>query len=324
MAARYSIKRYPLFVFLALMAGTLLASAQQYPARAIRLIVAFAAGGTPDIVARILANALEQPLGQSIVVDNRPGANGIVGIEDVATAVPDGYTVLQTPPAFVINPSVYKSLPFDIFRDFAPIANVGISAGYLVIVRAGLPVGSIAELIEYAKSHRVLYGSPGIGNTLHLAAALFGAKAGIEMEHVPFRGSGAMVTALLSRTIDVVFASPASASYIENGGLRAIGFTGTSAPAEYATVPLVKDTLPGFVIEGSWQGWLAPAKTPPAVIARLNAAIRAVLKIPSVHQSIVLAGYEPTDMSPEEFTAFLHVEAARYAQAVQAAKIEPQ
>jgi tripartite-type tricarboxylate transporter receptor subunit TctC len=304
--------------------GSLLAVAQQFPSRPIRLIVTFAPGGAPDIVARIVAAALEKPLGQSVIVENRTGANGIVGMQSVANAEPDGYMLLNTPPAFVINPSVYKTLPFDIFRDFAPVANIGVSAGYLVIVRPALPVNSIAELITYGKTHRLLYGSPGIGNTLHLAAALFGAKAGIEMEHVPFRGTGPVMTALLAGTIDVAFASPSATSSLSDGGLRAIGFTGSAPPLELPNLPLVKDTLPSYEIAGSWEGWLAPAKTPSDVIARLNTDIRAVVKIPSVRQSIVQVGYEPTDMSPDEFGDFLHAEADRYAESVRAAKIEPQ
>jgi tripartite-type tricarboxylate transporter receptor subunit TctC len=298
--------------------------AQQYPARPIRLVVTFAPGGAPDVVARILSAALDKPLGQPVVVENRTGANGIVGMQTVAAAEPDGYTILHEVPAFVINPSVYKSLPFDIFRDFAAVANIGISVGYLVIVRPGLPVNSIAELIAYAKSHRVLYGSLGIGSTLHLAAALFGAKAGVEMEHVPFRGTGPVMTALLAGTIDLVFATPASSSFLTKDGLRAIGFTGKAPLAELPDLPLVKDALPGFEIEGSWQGWLAPAKTPPDIVARLNAEVRAAVKMPTVRAAIVQAGYEPTDMAPGEFAAFLHAEAERYAQAVRAAKIEPQ
>ena len=324
MAVRHSIGRHIILVFVALLGGTLHVFAQQFPSHTIRLIVTFALGGAPDIVARILAAAVEKPLGQSVIVENRTGANGIVGMQAVATAEPDGYTILHEVPAFVINPSVYKMLPFDIFRDFAAVANVGISVGYLVIVRGDLPVHSIAELIDYAKSHRVLYGSPGTGSTLHLAAALFGATAGIEMEHVPFRGTGPVMTALLAGTIDLAFATPTSSSYVENGGLRAIGFTGNVPLSELANVPLVKDTLPGFKIEGSWQGWFVPAKTPPAIIARLNAVVRAVVKVPAVRQAIVQAGYEPTDMSPSEFTTFLHAEVERYAQAVRAAKIEPQ
>ena len=324
MTTRSSIGRLLAVLGLALVGGTLAAVAQQFPSRPIRLIVTFAPGGAPDIVARIVAAALEKPLGQSVIVENRTGANGIVGMQSVANAEPDGYTLLNTPPAFVINPSVYKTLPFDIFRDFAPVANIGISAGYLVIVRPGLPVNSIAELIDYGKTHRLLYGSPGIGNTLHLAAALFGAKAGINMEHVPFRGTGPVMTALLAGTIDLVFASPSAASSLSKDGLRAIGFTGKAPPAELPNLPLVKASLPGYEIEGSWEGLLAPAKTPPDIIARLNAEVRAILKIPSVRQSIVKVGYEPTDMSPEEFGVFMHAEAQRYAEAVRAAKIEPQ
>jgi tripartite-type tricarboxylate transporter receptor subunit TctC len=311
-------------VFCALICATLFASADQYPSRAIRVIAPFAPGGAPDIVARIVAAAIEKPLGQSVIVENRTGANGIVGMQTVASADPDGYTLLDVPPAFVVNPSVYKTLPFDIFRDFAPIANAGISAGYLVMVRPGLPVNTIAELIDYAKGHRLLYGSAGVGNTLHLAAALFCAKAGVKMEHVPFHGAAPIMTALLASTIDLTFASPASAGFVTGGQLRAIGFTGKSPLAELPNVPLVKDTLPSFDVEGSWEGWLAPAKTPPEIVARLNAEIRAALKVPSFHEAIVKAGCEPTDMSPAEFTAFLHAEAERYAQAVKATKIEPQ
>ena len=324
MAVRRSLGRHLLLALLALVGGTLVVFAQQFPSRPIRLIVTFAPGGAPDLVARILAAALEKPLGEPVIVENRTGANGIVGMQAVATAEPDGYTILHEVPAFVINPSVYKTLPFDIFRDFAAVANVGISVGYLVIIRPGLPVHTIGELIEYAKSHRVLYGSPGIGSTLHLAAALFGAKAGVALEHVPFRGTGPVMTALLAGTIDLAFATPTASSFVKSGDLRAIGFTGNVPLADLPNVPLVKDALPGFNIEGSWQGWLAPANTPPNIIARLNGAVRAVVKTPTVQLAIVQAGYEPTDMSPSEFATFLHAEAERYAQAVKAAKIEPQ
>ena len=224
-------------VFIAVIAGTFLASAEQYPSRPIHLIVPFAAGGAPDIVARIVAAAMEQPLGQSVVVEDRPGANGIIGMKDVASASPDGYTFMLTPPAFVINPYVYKNLPFDIFRDFTPVANVGISWGYLVIVRPSLPVHSIAELIDYGKTHRLLYGTPGVGNTLHLAAAYFGAKAGIDMENVVFKDMGPMSTALIAGTIDLLIESPASATVLLSSGMRPIGFTGTKPPDDMPNLP---------------------------------------------------------------------------------------
>jgi tripartite-type tricarboxylate transporter receptor subunit TctC len=317
--------KWRLAAVLFILAGaTLLAAAEQYPSRAIRVIVPFAPGGAPDVVARIVAAAIEQPLGQSVIVENRTGANGIVGMQTVSTADPDGYTLLDAPPAFVVNPSVNKALPFDIYRDFAPVANAGISAGYLLMVRPGLPVNTVAELIDYAKTHRLLYGSAGVGNTLHLAAALFCAKAGVEMQHVPFRGAAPIMTALLSGTVDLAFVSPASWSFVASGQLRAIGFTGKAPLTNLPNVPLIKDTVPSFDIEGSWEGWFAPAKTPAEIVTRLNAVIRDALKIPSFREAIEKAGYEPTDMSPGEFAAFLHAEAARYAEAVKAAKIEPQ
>jgi tripartite-type tricarboxylate transporter receptor subunit TctC len=310
--------------FLALVAATLIAAADQYPSRAIRLVVPFAPGGAPDIVARIMAAAVEKPLGQSVIVENRTGANGIVGMQAVANAEPDGYTLLNVPPAFVINPSVYKTLPFDIFKDFAPVANIGISDGYLLLVRPGLPANSVAELIDYAKTHRLLYGSAGVGNTLHLAAALFCAKAGVEMQHVPFRGAAPVMNALLSGTVDLAFASPTASNFVTSGQLRAIGFTGKKVLPDLPNVRPIRETLPSFDIEGSWEGWLAPAKTPPDIVVKLNAAVRAALKEPALADAIIKAGYEPADMSPAEFAAFLHAEADRYAEAVKAAKIEPE
>src|SRR5580692_8283028 len=157
-------------VLLAACAVVPMAQADDYPSRPIRVIVPFEPGGAPDVVTRIVAAAIQKPLGQSVIVENRGGANGIIGMQAVASADADGYTLLDTPPAFVINPSIKKKLPFDIFKDFAPVANCGLSAGYILMVRPGLPANSVKELIEYGKTHRLLYGSAGIGNTLHLAA----------------------------------------------------------------------------------------------------------------------------------------------------------
>ena len=311
-------------VLLVLGAAVPMAAADDYPSRPIRVIVPFEPGGAPDVVTRIVAAAVQKPLGQSVVVENRAGANGIVGMQAAASAEPDGYTLLDTPPAFVINPSIKKKLPFDIFRDFAPVANCGISAGYILMVRPGLPANSVKELIEYGKTHRLLYGSAGIGNTLHLAAALFAEKAGIEMEHVPFKGAAPIITGLMSGTIDLGFVSPSSWSYAASGQLRALGFSGKQPLEQLPNVPPIRETLPTFDIEGSWEGWFAPAKTPPEIIARLNKAVRESLKEPAFRDAIVKAGYQPTDMSPQDFSAFLHAEAARYADAVKAAKIQPE
>lgn len=301
------------------------ASAQPYPNRPIRLIIPFAPGGAPDYIARPVAAQVETRLGQPLVIENRPGANGIVGMQAVANAEPDGYTLLHVVPAFVINPAIYKKLPFDIFRDFAPVAPIGIGTGYLLIVNPKVPAANVAEFIAYAKTHRVLYGSAGIGNTLHLAAELLNAKAGIAMEHVPFRGAGPVLTALLAGTIDAVMITPGAVlEHVQAGKLRALGFSGSAPLRELPDVPLIKDTVPGLVIDGAWQAWLAPAKTPHAIVTRINAEVRAALKVPNVRQVVLQGGFEPSDMAPADFAEFLHREAERYALAVRAAKIEPQ
>jgi tripartite-type tricarboxylate transporter receptor subunit TctC len=179
------------------------AHAQQFPSRPIRLIIPFAAGGAPDFMARPVAAQVESQIGQSVVVENRAGANGIIGMQAVANAEPDGHTLLHVVPAFVINPAVYKKLPFDPFQDFTPVATLGIGPGYLLIAHPKLPARSVTELVAYAKKNRVLYGSAGIGNSQHLIAELFNSTAGIAMEHVPFRGAGPVLTAILSGTVDV-------------------------------------------------------------------------------------------------------------------------
>ncbi|MCC7346144.1 MAG: tripartite tricarboxylate transporter substrate binding protein [Variibacter sp.] len=301
------------------------AVAQGYPNRSIRLIVTFAAGGAPDVMARTVGGQVEAQIGQSIVVDNRAGANGIIGTQAVANAEPDGYTILHASASFVVNPSVHKKLPYDIWKDFAPVANLGIGVGYLLLVNPKLPATTLAEFIAYGKKNPIFYGSPGSGNTLHLVSELFNVKTGLSMQQVPFRGTQPGLTALISGDIQAMFIPPAAAlTYVEGGQLRAIGFTGQTPLKELPTVPLIKDAIPDFKVEGAWMGWLAPAKTPPEVVARLNREVRAALKNPRVAELTTRAGYLPDDKSPEEFAAFLREEHERYALAAKAAKIEPQ
>jgi tripartite-type tricarboxylate transporter receptor subunit TctC len=299
--------------------------AQPYPDRPIKLVVTFPAGGAPDVTARALATRIEAQVGQNVVVENRAGANGIIGAQAVANAEPDGYTILHVSSSFVINPSVRKTLPFDIFRDFTPVAAVGIAVGYLLVVNPELPVRTVAEFIAYAKKNRVLYGSPGRGNALHLAAEMLNVKAGVAMEHVPFRGTAPALTAIVAGEIQAMFIPPAAVlPYIESNSLRALGFSGSMPLPDLPDVPLIKDTLPGFLIEASWHGWFAPAKTPPAIVARLNGEVRRALKEPAMRDLVIRAGYLPDDKSPAEFTRFVREEFERYAEAARAAKIEPQ
>jgi tripartite-type tricarboxylate transporter receptor subunit TctC len=301
------------------------ASALDYPNRPVRVIVTFAPGGAPDVLARAVAAQVEAQIGQTLIIDNRGGANGIIGTQAVANAAPDGYTLLHVPAAFVVNPSVYKKLPYDIWRDFAPIANLGIGVGYLLLVNNDVPARTPAELIAHARRNQLSYGSPGTGNTLHLASELFNVKAGVAMQHVPFRGTAPALQALLSGVIQAMFIPPAAAlAYVESGQMRAIGFTGDAPLKELPDVPLIKDTLPDFRVEGAWHGWFAPAKTPTEIIEKLNAEIRNALKVQKLHDFVLRAGYVPDDKSPAEYARFLREEYERYGEAARAAKIELQ
>ena len=272
-----------------------------------------------------MAAQVEAQVKQSLIIDNRVGANGIIGTQAVANAPADGYTLLHASASFVVNPSIYKKLPYDIWKDFAPIANLGIGVGYLLLVNSSLPVKTTAEFIAYAKNDQISYGSPGAGDTLHLASELFKVKAGIAMQHVPFRGTAPALNALLAGIIQAVFIPPAAAlAYVESGQLRAIGFTGDVALKELPDVPLIKQAVPDFRIEGAWHGWFAPARTPAAIVDRLNGEVRKALKVPRVRDFVLRAGYVPDDKSPEEYRAFLRGEFERYGEAARAAHIELQ
>ena len=316
--------RWLLAAFIAVVVSAAPALAQNFPTRPIRLIVPFPPGGTNDIMARIFAQQMETQIGHAVVVDNRGGANGIIGTQAVANADPDGYTLMHNSSSFVINPAIYKSIPYDVFKDFAPVANLALGRGYVVVVNPQLPVQNIVELIGYAKSNHIYYGSAGTGNPLQLAAALFNVHAGTNIESIPFRGTAPALNALLANTIQVMFVPPASVlGYIESGQMRAIGFTGDVRPAELPDVPLVKDTLPSLRILGAWHGWLAPAKTPPEVIKILSEQALATLKSSKVVELVRKSGYDPHPLGPEAFGALLKENAQQMSDAVKAAKIAP-
>ena len=303
-------------------------SAQPYPSHPIRLVIPFAAGGTPDAIGRVLAARLEPTLKQSIVIDNRAGANGIIGVEIVARAAPDGYTLLMTSSSFVINSIVYRRLPYDIHRDFIPVTNVALGLGYLLLVHPSLPANSVQELIAVAgkKDGQLSYGSPGVGNSLHLAAELFSVRAGIRMVHVPYKGISLAFNALLGGEVQVLFIPPTIAvQQVKAGKARALGFTGLSRWQVLPEVPTVAEAgLPGFHMEAGWHGWFAPARTPGDIIAKLNAEIRKALRVPQVREFLVAGGYEPVGNSPSEFRQFVNSDIQRYTEIVRAANIKPE
>ncbi len=300
------------------------AQAQHYPNRPIRVIVGFAAGSGPDILARAVSAQLGVDLGQSFFVENRTGANGTIGAKAVVDAAPDGHTLLYSSSAITTTPYIYKNISFDVLRDLAPIATVGILDGYLMLVNPSLPVHTVAEFIAHAKKNRVLYGSPGVGNLLHLTAELFNVKAGISMEHVPYKGASEVVTALLQGSIQVMFVTaPSSLPLVKEGKLRAIGHTGTKPFPELPDLPLVSAALPGFSTAGSWGMFFAPAKASPAIVDKLNAAVQHALKAPAVADVVQRAGYEPDGRSAAQTAEFFRQEVVAAGEAVRAAGIQP-
>ena len=304
------------------------APAVEYPARPVRMVVTFTAGGTPDAIARIVVGQMERQLGQSFVVDNRAGANGIIGTDIVAKAAPDGYTLLHVTGSLVINPRLYRTLPYDVFRDLEPVTNIVLGDGYLLLVHPSVPAQSVMELVALAKNKDkpLSYGTPGIGNTLHLATELFNVRAGTQLLHVPYKGVAPALNSLLAGETQVIFIPPTIAvQHVKTGKARALGFTGSKRWPFMPEVPTIMEAgVPDFEITGSWHGWLAPAKTPPALIARIHAEAKKALQVPRVRDFLVAGGYEPDGSTPEEFRKFLKKESARYAEAVRAAGIKPE
>lgn len=313
-----------LCVGLACSAFAAAALAQTYPDRPVHILVGFAAGSGPDVEARTVASQVAADLGQNFIVENRPGANGTIATNVVVQSAPDGYTLLFTSDSIASTPYIYKELPYDVLKDLKPIASAGVLDGLLVLVNPSSPAHSIDDFIAYAKSHRALYGSPGIGNGLHLAAALFNKTVGLNMEHVPFKGASEVVAALLGGSIDVMFVTPPSVlGLIKDGKLRALAFTGSKPFPDLPDVPLMKTSVPNYPPVDSWGIFFAPAKTPPAIVDALNAAFRKALRTPAVANVMQKFGFMPDDRNVAQTAEFFRgkVEAAQAA--VKAAGIEP-
>jgi len=302
------------------------ASAQPFPNRPIRLVVNTSAGSSPDLIARAVARQAENFLGQNMIIDNRTGANGIIGAVIVAHAAPDGYTVLHTSPGVILNAVVYKKLQYDIHKDFVPVTQVAAGVGYLMLVNPALPVYTVKEFIALAKQKPLTYSSVPVGGTTHLAAELFNLRAGVQLRHIPYRSGADSVNAVMANEVNVTFSPPTGAlSHVQSGRLRAIAFSGSKRFARLPEVPLVSEAgVPDYVVDFTWNAWFAPAKTPAAIVHRLYMAVREALKAPKIVDFLDAAAFYPVGSTPHEFREFVYAEMKRYSEAVREAKISLQ
>jgi len=297
-----------------------------YPERPIRLIVPFPAGGAVDAVGRLLGNAISPRLGQPVVIEDRGGAGGIVGMEAAAHATSDGYTMMVSHAGFAAMPGLYRKLPFDPVRDFAGVITAA-SGIYVLVVGLSVPFKSVAELIAYAKANpgKLTYASAGIGSTVHLASEFFKRSAGVDILHVPYKGTGPAITDLVGGQIQMMFGPVVNTLPLAQAGkLRALAVTSAKRSALAPDLPTVAESgLPGFEVVG-WYGLAVPAATPKAAIARLNVETNAALKSADLIGQLRVQGYEPMGGTPEEATQWIKAEVARWTGVINEAGIAAQ
>jgi tripartite-type tricarboxylate transporter receptor subunit TctC len=300
--------------------------AQDYPTKPIRMIVPYPPAGGTDIVARTLSEPLAAALGQPIIIDNRGGAAGNIGTDLAAKSAPDGYTILFTLSSHTINPKLYDKLPFDVEKDFIPIS-LAAYIPQILVANPSVPANNIKELIALAKSQpgKLNYASVGTGSPGHIAGELFKLKTGIDMVHVPYKGGGPAVTDTLGGQVQLLFVSmPAALQYVKAGRLKAIAVTSDKRSAAAPEVPTIAESgVPDYVVN-SWYGALVPAKTPPAIVARLQAAFAKVLQSPDVKDRLFAQGAEATSSTSAEFERLIHDELKQWEFVIREAKIKPE
>ena len=298
--------------------------AQEYPAKPIRWIIPYPTGGTSDFLARLIGQKITEAWKQPILVDNRSGANGNIGTDAAAKAPGDGYTILLVASTFTMNPWVYPNLTFDTERDFAAVTTI-LWQPYLLSVHPSLPVRTVKELIALARSRpgAIDYGSGGVGNATHIAGERFASMANVKLNHVPYRGVGPSITALLGGEVQVLYASSVAVQpYIKSGRMRVLAVTGAKRVAQLPNVPTVSESgVPGYV-EGNWQAVLAPAKTPQAVITRLNQELVRIIRTPEITAQILQVGADVIANSPEDTGALIRTDLKKYAEVVKRLNIK--
>ncbi len=327
MSTSATIKSQPLRV--AVVAGVMLgaglpvvSAAQAYPHKPIRFIVPFGPGGPGDAIGRMLSKKLNESLGQSVVVDNRSGATTIIGTQIAAESPPDGYTLLLISTTHAVNPSLFKKLPYDPVKDFAPVTLIT-STPFMLVIHPSVAANSVSELVALARSKpgQLNYGSSGNGSSIHLTTELLKTAAKIEMTHVPYKGSGPAFIDLIGGQVQFLFSSTVSSlPHVKSGKVRGLAITSLKRAPSLPAIPTIAESYPGFE-SSSWFGMLVPAKTPKPVIERLLADTRMALKSPEVNQALVSQGAEPGGNSPTEFAAYFQSEIRKWSRVIDTAAI---
>jgi tripartite-type tricarboxylate transporter receptor subunit TctC len=301
------------------------ASAQEYPSRPVRIVAGFAAGGGVDITARLIGQRLADRLGQSFVIENRPGAGGNIGTEAVVNAAADGYTLLLATLPNAVNASLYEKLNFNFLRDTAPVAGI-IRVPMVILLNPSVPATTVPEFIAYAKANpgRLNMASAGNGSAPHMAGELFKTMAGVNLVHIPYRGQGPALTDLLGGDVQVLFATvPGTSDYIKTGRLRALAVTSALRAEVLPELPTVADFVPGYETS-QWYGLSAPKNTPAEIVARLNREINAAITEPAMKARLAAIGGEPLPGSPDEFGRLIAEETEKWGKVVRAAGIKPE
>jgi tripartite-type tricarboxylate transporter receptor subunit TctC len=302
------------------------ALAQTYPAKPVRIVVPSSAGGGTDIVARILSPKLSERLGQQIVIDNRPGAGTMIGIELAAKSPPDGYTILVAPSTLALNPVVYKKVPYDVIRDLTPITQI-VGSTSIIVVHPSLPVKSVKELIAFARARpgQMNYASAGTGTYPHMTMELFNSMAGLKMVHIPYKGTApAMIDMLAGHTAVMAATILTGMPQIRGGRLRPLGITSLARSAAAPEIPTVAEAgLPGFE-SIQWYGAMAPAQTPKEIVARWHTELVRILQMPEVKQRFIADGTDPVGNTPEEFGRYIQSEIVKWTKVAKDAGIRPE
>ncbi len=302
------------------------ASAQEYPAHPVRVIVPFAPGGPADVYARFIANRLQESLGQTFVVDNRPGAGSIIGTDAVAKSAPDGYTLLLMSNTHTVNESLIPTKPFQLMRDFVPVAPINYS-DLVLVARSGLPAANLGELLKLAKAKPggLSYASSGPGTPYHMAGELFKAMAGVSILHIPYKGSSGARTDVLGGQVDLMFdAVTTMTEHVRAGKVKALGTTGLTRSAVMPDVPTVAEAGVPKYEATIWLGLMAPRGTPPAVVARLNAEVGKIVGNPDTAKAWKAQGATPMVMTTAEFARYLNEDIAKWAHIVKVSGAKPE